>query len=84
MASIMIKFTLYSWGTIDNAEHSCAVHCSTVETEGCADSNKTISDVLGEFEDGGCLASYDRNGVSLKECQTIFWGQNGTPALLLG
>jgi hypothetical protein len=24
-------------------------------------SNKTISDVLEEFEDGGCLADYDRN-----------------------
>jgi len=24
-------------------------------------SNKTISDVLEEFEDGGCLSNYDRN-----------------------
>ena len=30
-----------------------------------ADSNKTISDVLTEFQDGGCLAHYDQNGVSV-------------------
>ena len=28
-----------------------------------ADSNKTIADVLEEFEDGGCLSEYDRNEV---------------------
>ena len=28
------------------------------------DSNKTISDVLTEFEEGGCLSQYDKNGVS--------------------
>ena len=28
-----------------------------------SDSNKTIADVLGEFEDGGCLADYDPNEV---------------------
>lgn len=29
-----------------------------------SDSNKTISDVLTEFEEGGCLSQYDKNGVS--------------------
>ena len=29
-----------------------------------SDSNKTIADVLSEFEEGGVLADYDQNGVS--------------------
>ena len=32
-----------------------------------SDSNKTISDVLSEFEEDGCLAQYDQNGVSVDE-----------------
>ena len=32
-----------------------------------SDSNKTISDVLSEFEEDGCLAQYDQNGVSADE-----------------
>ena len=39
-----------------------------------ADSNKTISDVLTEFQDGGCLAQYDQNGVSVSAsvCVTYY------------
>ena len=34
------------------------------------DSNKTISDVLTEFEEGGCLSQYDKNGVSQSVSQS--------------
>ena len=38
-----------------------------------SDSNKTIADVLEEFEDGGCLADYDPNEVWGLQCCLDFF-----------